>query len=139
MFGGFGRLCSRECEGSWKGTISGLDGIGWIALAMPSLAPEPLQAAFGLISSDYCEWLGVVQSQLPACSKVLQVTLSAMTDPSAGPHRQRQWVERMLAVLPERLRHAVSRVLAPCAFPAGFIGRPFRTGLNRRLYSDPIR
>ncbi len=126
-----GPMFSLSVKAGWKGTISGLDGIGWIALAITIFgAWNPLQAAFGAYLFGLLQWLGVVlQSQLPGVpSQVLQVapfplmilTLLLVNIGNA------EWVERMLAVLPERLRHAVSRVLrALRVSPPGSLGVPF--------------
>jgi simple sugar transport system permease protein len=126
-----GPMFSLSVKAGWKGTISGLDGIGWIALAITIFgAWNPIQAALGAYLFGLLQWLGLVlQSQLPGIpSQVLQVapfplmilTLLLVNIGNA------EWVERVLALLPERLRHAVARVLRALRVnPPGSLGVPF--------------
>lgn len=126
-----GPMFSLSVKAGWKGTISGLDGIGWIALAITIFgAWNPLRVALGAYLFGLLQWLGVVlQSQLPGVpSQVLQVapfplmilTLLLVNIGNA------EWVERVLALLPDRLRHLVARVLrALRVSPPGALGVPF--------------
>jgi simple sugar transport system permease protein len=115
------------------GTQSGLDGIGWIALSITIFGGwNPLRAAFGAYLFAFLQWLGLVlQSRLPGIpSQVLQVapfplmilTLLLVNIGNA------EWVERMLAALPEGARRAVARLLrALRASPPASLGVPFDT------------
>jgi simple sugar transport system permease protein len=115
------------------GTISGLDGIGWIALSITIFGGwNPLRGAFGAYLFSLLQWLGLVlQSRLPNIpSQVLQVapfplmilTLLLVNIGNA------EWVERLLASLPEGVRRLVARVLrALRASPPASLGMPFES------------
>jgi general nucleoside transport system permease protein len=126
-----GPMFSLSVKAGWKGTISGLDGIGWIALAITIFgAWDPLRVAFGAYLFGLLQWLGVVlQPSLPNVpSQVLQVapfplmilTLLLVNIGNA------EWVERLLAMLPERRRKLAAKVLRYLRVspPAG-LGVPF--------------
>jgi len=126
-----GPAFSLAVKAGWKGTISGLDGIGWIALAITIFgAWNPLRAAFGCYFFALLQWLGVVlQPSLPNVpSQVLQVApfplmILALLLVNIG---NAEWVERMLAALPERTRHFVARVLRSMrVLPPAGLGVPF--------------
>ena len=71
-----GPMYSLSVKAGWKGTISGLDGIGWIALAITIFGGwNPLRAALGSYLFALLQWLGIVlQPSLPGIpSQVLQV------------------------------------------------------------------
>ena len=56
-----GPMYSLSVKAGWKGTISGLDGIGWIALAITIFGGwNPLRAAFGAYLFALLQWLGLV-------------------------------------------------------------------------------
>ena len=78
--GGIGGLAgpayTLNVKAGWMGTQTGLDGIGWIALAITIFGGwNPLRAAFGSYLFSFLEWLGLVlQASLPGIpSQVLQV------------------------------------------------------------------
>jgi general nucleoside transport system permease protein len=126
-----GPIYSLSVKAGWKGTISGLDGIGWIVLAITIFGGwNPFRAAFGAYLFSLLQWLGLVlQPALPGVpSQVLQVapfplmilTLLLVNIGNA------KWVERSLARLPAPARHAIARILrALNATPPSAIGTPF--------------
>jgi ABC-type uncharacterized transport system permease subunit len=126
-----GPIYSLGVKAGWKGTISGLDGFGWIALAITIFGGwNPLRAAFGAYLFALLQWLSlVVQPVLPSIpGQVLQVapfplmilTLLFVNVSDA------EWVSRTMARLPERPRRIFSRVLrALHASPPGALGTPF--------------
>ena len=128
-----GPIYSLSVKAGWKGTISGLDGIGWIALAITIFGGwNPLRAAAGAYLFSLLQWLGLVlQSSLPNIpSQVLQVapfplmilTLLLVNVGNA------EWVERTLAGLPDEMRRLVARILrAMRASPPASLGTPFES------------
>ncbi len=126
-----GPIYSLGVKAGWKGTISGIDGFGWIALSITIFGGwNPLRAAFGAYLFALLQWLSlVVQPIFPSIpGQVLQVapfplmilTLLLVNISDA------EWVGRTLARMPERTRKIVSRVLrALHASPPGALGTPF--------------
>jgi ABC-type uncharacterized transport system permease subunit len=126
-----GPVYSLSVKAGWKGTISGLDGIGWIALAITIFGGwNPLRAAFGAYLFALLQWLGLVlQPSLPNIpSQVLQVApfplmILALLLVNIG---NTEWVERTLAGLPEDARRVISRILRSLrASPPASLGIPF--------------
>jgi len=128
-----GSAYSLSVKAGWKGTISGLDGIGWIALAITIFGGwNPLRAAFGAYLFAFLQWFGLVlQPSLPNIpSQVLQVapfplmilTLLLVNIGDA------EWVERTLAALPEPTRRFFAKAFrAMRASPPAALGVPFDT------------
>jgi simple sugar transport system permease protein len=128
-----GPTYSLSVKAGWMGTISGLDGLGWIALAITIFGGwNPARAAMGAYLFALLQWLGLVlQPSLPSIpSQVLQVapfplmilTLLLVNVGNA------EWVERTLAGLPEDARRVVTRVLrAMRASPPASLGKPFES------------
>jgi general nucleoside transport system permease protein len=126
-----GPMYSLSVKAGWKGTITGLDGIGWIALAITIFGGwSPVRVALGAYLFALLQWLGLaLQPSLPGVpSQVLQVapfplmilTLLLVNMGSA------EWVEALLARMPERPRRAVSRILrAMNVKPPAALGTPF--------------
>jgi general nucleoside transport system permease protein len=126
-----GPIYSLSVKAGWKGTISGLDGIGWIVLAITIFGGwNPFRAAFGAYLFAFLQWLGLVlQPVLPGIpSAVLQVapfplmilTLLLVNMGNA------EWVDRMLARLPENARKNLAKVIrAMNATPPASLGTPF--------------
>jgi simple sugar transport system permease protein len=126
-----GPAYSLNIKGGWMGIQSGLDGIGWIALAITIFGGwNPMRAAFGAYLFAFLQWLGLVlQAQLPNIpSQVLQVapfplmilTLLLVNIGNA------EWVDRTLAALPERTRRFLARVLRSVrTSPPASLGVPF--------------
>jgi simple sugar transport system permease protein len=115
----------------WMGTQTGLDGMGWIALAITIFgAWNPVRAAFGVYLFALLQWLGIVlQPSLPGVpSQVLQVApfplmIMALLLVNIG---STEWVERTLAALPDSTRRFVTRVLRSLrASPPAALGVPF--------------
>jgi ABC-type uncharacterized transport system permease subunit len=111
-----GPMFSLSVKAGWKGTISGLDGLGWIVLAIVIFgAWNPVRAALGAYLFGLLQWLSVVlQPGLQGIpSQVLQVapfplmilTLLLVNIGNA------EWVDRVLAALPEPSRRMAARVL----------------------------
>jgi simple sugar transport system permease protein len=126
-----GPMYSLSVKAGWKGTISGLDGIGWIALAITIFGGwNPFRAALGAYLFALLQWLGLVlQAQLPNIpSQVLQVapfplmilTLLLVNIGNA------EWVDRALAGLPERSRRVLAQILRSMRTSApASLGIPF--------------
>ncbi len=126
-----GPIYSLSVKAGWKGTISGLDGIGWIALAITIFGGwNPLRAAFGAYLFALLQWLGLVlQPQLPGIpSQVLQVApfplmILTLLFVNIG---NAEWMDRMLADLSEPTRRVVARLLRSLrASPPASLGTPF--------------
>jgi simple sugar transport system permease protein len=131
LIGLAGPIYSLSVKAGWKGTISGLDGLGWIALAITIFGGwNPIRAAFGAYLFALLQWLGIVlQPALPGIpSVVLQVApfplmILALLLVNIG---STEWVSRTLAGLPEGTRHAIARILrALRASPPASLGVPF--------------
>jgi simple sugar transport system permease protein len=128
-----GPIYSLSVKAGWKGTISGLDGIGWIALSITIFGGwNPIRAAFGAYLFALLQWLGLVlQPLLPDIpSQVLQVApfplmILTLLFVNIG---NAEWVERTLASLPEPARKALTKILrALRATPPAALGVPFET------------
>ena len=126
-----GPAYTLNVKAGWMGTQTGLDGIGWIALAITIFgAWNPIRAAFGVYLFAFLQWLGIVlQPSLPGVpSQVLQVApfplmILALALVNIG---NAEWVERSLAALPEATRRSITKVLrALQANPPGSLGVPF--------------
>jgi simple sugar transport system permease protein len=126
-----GPVYSLSVKAGWKGTISGLDGLGWIALSITIFGGwNPIRAAFGAYLFAFLQWLGLyLQPQLPNIpSQVLQVApfplmILTLLFVNIG---NTEWVNRMLAGLNEPTRRFVSRVLRSLsAKPPASLGVPF--------------
>jgi len=128
-----GPAYTLNVKAGWMGTQTGLDGIGWIALAIVIFGGwNPLRAAFGAYLFSLLEWLGLVlQPSLPGIpSQVLQVapfplmilTLLLVNIGDA------EWVQRWLASMPEGTRRVVAKILrAMRASPPAGLGVPFES------------
>jgi ABC-type uncharacterized transport system permease subunit len=133
LIGLAGPAYTLNVKAGWMGTQTGLDGIGWIALAITIFgAWNPIRAAFGVYLFAFLQWLGIVlQPSLPGVpSQVLQVapfplmilTLLLVNIGNA------EWVERSLASLPDSTRRSITKVLRTLqASPPSSLGVPFDT------------
>ncbi len=131
MVGLAGPMYSLSEKAGWKGTLSGLDGIGWIALAITIFGGwNPLRAALGAYLFALLQWLGVaLQPLMPNVpSQVLQVapfplmilTLLLVNLGNA------EWVDRTLAGMPANTRRLVTKVLRSArTSPPASLGVPF--------------
>ena len=126
-----GPTYSLSIKAGWKGTLSGLDGIGWIALSITIFGGwNPARAAFGAYLFALLQWLGLVlQPSLPDIpSQVLQVApfplmILTLLLVNIG---NTEWVERVLAGFPEKTRKLIARLLrALRASPPSSLGIPF--------------
>lgn len=126
-----GPAYTLNVKAGWMGTQTGLDGIGWIALAITIFGGwNPLRAAFGAYLFSLLQWLGLVlQPSLPGIpSQVLQVApfpLMILTLLLVNISDV-EWVERGLASLPESTRRLIARTLRTLrAAPPAALGVPF--------------
>jgi len=111
-----GPMFSLSVKAGWKGTISGLDGLGWIVLAIVIFgAWNPVRVALGAYLFGLLQWLSVVLQPYLADipSQVLQVApfplmILTLLFVNLG---NAEWVDRVLAALPEPSRRVVARVL----------------------------
>jgi simple sugar transport system permease protein len=126
-----GPMYSLSIKAGWKGTISGLDGIGWIALAITIFGGwSPIKVALGAYLFAFLQWLGLVlQSALPGVpSQVLQVApfplmILTLLFVNLG---NAEWVAAALAPLSEKPRRALAKLLrAINAKPPAALGTPF--------------
>ncbi len=126
-----GPTYSLSVKAGWKGTISGLDGIGWIALALTIFGGwNPLRGAIGAYLFALLQWLGLVlQPYLPGVpSQVLQVApfplmILTLLLVNIG---NTEWVTRTLAGLPPDARRLVMRLLRSMqVVPPAALGMPF--------------
>ena len=111
-----GPTYSLSVKAGWKGTISGLDGIGWIALALTIFGGwDPIRGAAGAYLFALLQWLGLVlQPVIPGIpSQVMRVApfpLMILTLLLVGIGNT-EWVNRTLAGLPDDARDLIRRVL----------------------------
>ncbi len=131
LMGLTGPMYSLSIKAGWKGTISGLDGLGWIALAITIFGGwNPLRVALGAYLFALLQWLGLVlQPSLSGIpSQVLQVApfplmILTLLLVNIG---NTEWVERILASLPESTRRTAARLLRSLrASPPASLGIPF--------------
>ncbi|MDO9085442.1 MAG: ABC transporter permease [Anaerolineaceae bacterium] len=126
-----GPLYTLSVKPGWKGTITGLDGIGWIVLAITIFGGwNPIRAAFGAYLFAFLQWLGLVlqpyMTFMP--SQVLQVApfplmILALLFVNLG---NTEWMNRLLATMPEKIRIRTIKILRTLnAQPPGSIGIPF--------------
>ena len=128
-----GPAYTLNVKAGWMGTQTGLDGIGWIALAITIFGGwNPLRGALGAYLFALLQWLGLVlQPSLPGIpSQVLQVapfplmilTLLLVNIGDA------EWVQRWLASLPEGTRRVIASLFrALRASPPAALGVPFES------------
>jgi len=126
-----GPLYTLSVKAGWKGTITGLNGIGWIVLAITIFGGwKPFRVAFGAYLFAFLQWLGLVlQSSLTFIpSQVLQVApfplmILTLLLVNLG---NTEWMERIIATLPDWLRTRVIKLIrALRSQPPGALGTPF--------------
>ena len=129
-----GPMYTLSVKVGWKGSLTGLDGLGWIALAVTIFgAWNPLRAAFGVYLFVFLQWLGIVLQPVLADfpSQVLQVApfplmILTLLLVNIG---NTEWVEKMLAPTPESFRRAVKKLIRIVrSSPPGSLGVPFESG-----------
>jgi simple sugar transport system permease protein len=126
-----GPMYSLSIKAGWKGTITGLDGIGWIALAITIFGGwSPIRVALGAYLFAFLQWLGLVlQPALPGVpSQVLQVApfplmILTLLFVNMG---NAEWVETWLARLPEKPRRRIAKFIRTVNVkPPAALGTPF--------------
>ena len=126
-----GPMYTLGVKAGWKGTITGLNGIGWIVLAIVIFGGwKPFRVAFGAYLFAFLQWLGLVlQSSLTFIpSQVLQVApfplmILALLFVNLG---NTEWLQRVIATLPDWLRKGVLKLIRSLRSrpPAG-LGKTF--------------
>jgi general nucleoside transport system permease protein len=126
-----GPLYTLSVKPGWKGTITGLDGIGWIALAITIFGGwNPIRVAFGAYLFAFLQWLGLVlqSSWTFIPSQVLQVApfplmILTLLLVNLG---NTEWMERLLATLPDGVRNRVKKLIRSLrSQPPAALGTPF--------------
>ena len=126
-----GPMYSLSVKVGWKGSLSGLDGLGWIALAITIFgAWNPIRAALGVYLFVFLQWLGMVLqpylSDFP--SQVLQVApfpLMILTLLLVN-FGNTEWMEKMLARMPDSVCLAIKRFIRFVrSSPPASLGIPF--------------
>lgn len=125
-----GPMYSLAIKIGWAGQLSGLDGIGWIALAITIFGGwNPLRVAFGAYLFGGLQQLGItLQSTTDIPIQILQAApfpLMIFTLLLVNVGRA-EWVERELAAMPEKPRKVLSKILrALRTSPPASLGIPF--------------
>lgn len=126
-----GPMYTLSVKAGWKGTITGLNGIGWIVLAITIFGGwKPFRVAFGAYLFAFLQWLGLVlQSTLTFIpSQVLQVApfplmIMALLLVNLG---NTEWMERIIATLPDQMRIRVIKLIRGLrSQPPDALGTPF--------------
>lgn len=126
-----GPLYTLSVKAGWKGTITGLDGIGWIVLAITIFGGwHPIRVSFGGYLFALLQWLGLVMQSTVTFipSQVLQVApfplmILALLLVNLG---NTEWMERLIAMLPDKARIRVTKLIrAMRSQPPGALGTPF--------------
>jgi general nucleoside transport system permease protein len=116
---------------TWNGQLSGIDGIGWIALAITIFGGwHPVKGAIGAYFFVFLQWLGIyMQPILPNVnSRIFQVApfplmILALLLVNIG---NAEWVDRTLAGLPDDSRRLANKVLRGMrTTPPAALGIPF--------------
>lgn len=125
-----GPMYSLAIKIGWAGQLSGLDGIGWIALAITIFGGwNPLRVAFGAYLFGGLQQLGItLQSTTDIPIQILQAApfpLMIFTLLLVNVGRA-EWVQRELAAMPEKPRKVLSKILrALRTSPPASLGIPF--------------
>jgi len=125
-----GPMYSLAVKIGWAGQLSGLDGVGWIALAITIFGGwNPLKVAFGAYLFGGLQQLGItLQSSTNIPIQILQAApfpLMIFTLLLVNVGRA-EWVERELAAMPEKPRKVLSKILrALRTSPPASLGIPF--------------
>lgn len=126
-----GPLYSLSIKPGWTGQLTGLDGFGWIVLAIVIFGGwHPLRAAVGAYLFVLLQWLGITfQHMLPNINpRVFEVApfplmILALLFVNIG---NAEWVDRTLAGLPEDARRFIAKILrALRTSPPASLGIPF--------------
>lgn len=125
-----GPMYSLAVKIGWAGQLSGLDGVGWIALAITIFGGwNPLRVAFGAYLFGGLQQMGItLQSTTNIPIQILQAApfpLMIFTLLLVNVGRA-EWVERELAAMPEKPRKVLSKILrAMRTSPPASMGIPF--------------
>ncbi len=125
-----GPMYSLAVKIGWSGQLSGLDGIGWIALAITIFGGwNPWRVAIGAYLFAALQQLAItLQSSTEIPIQILQAApfpLMIFTLLLVNIGRA-EWVERELAALPEKPRHVFSKILRMLrTSPPAALGVPF--------------
>lgn len=136
IFGGFlvglaGPIYTISIKAGWKGTLTGLDGIGWIVLAIVIFGGwNPIRGALGAYLFVFLQWLGLVlQPNLPNFpSQVLQVApfplmILTLLFVNIG---DTEWMARFLSMLPSGSRRIFFKLIKYIRTPPpASLGVPF--------------
>ena len=131
LIGLSGPMYSLSVKAGWKGTLTGLDGIGWIVLSITIFGGwNPLRGAFGAYLFVFLQWLGIVlQTSMPNIpSQVLQVApfplmIFTLLFVNIG---DTEWVTRILATVPKSLRSVILKMIKFIRTPPpASLGSPF--------------
>ena len=126
-----GPMYSLSIKAGWKGTLTGLDGIGWIVLSITIFGGwNPLRGALGAYFFVFLQWLGLtLQKSLPNIpSQVLQVApfplmIFALLFVNVG---NTDWVKRILSLLPGGIRKVFQKIIKFLRIqPPASLGIPF--------------
>ena len=126
-----GAIYSLSVKPGWAGQTSGLDGFGWIILAITIFGGwNPIRGALGAYLFAFLQQLGVIlQQSLPNINfRIFQVApfplmILTLLFVNIG---DAEWVQRTLAGLPEDARRVIAGILrAMRTRPPAALGTPF--------------
>jgi len=134
LIGLAGPMYSLSVKPGWQGTLTGLDGIGWIVLSITIFGGwNPIRGALGAYLFVFLQWLGLVlQSSFPNIpSQVLQVApfplmIFTLLFVNIG---DTEWVRKFLSMLPPQLRKILEKAINFLRTPPPeSLGTPFDQG-----------
>ncbi len=134
LIGLAGPMYSLSVKPGWKGTLTGLDGIGWIVLSITIFGGwNPLRGALGAYLFVFLQWLGLtLQDRFPNIpSQVLQVApfplmIFTLLFVNIG---DTEWVVKFLNMLPKQLRGVLEKIINFLRTPPPeSLGTPFDKG-----------
>ncbi len=128
-----GPIYSLGLKPGWKGSLTGLDGIGWIVLAITIFGGwNPIKVALGAYLFELLRWLGLIfQTSLPGVpSQVLQVapfplmilTLLLVNISDA------EWFDTMRRTLPSPFNRLFNNKRKNRSSAPSSLGIPFKSG-----------
>lgn len=134
LIGMAGPMYALSVKPGWKGTLTGLDGIGWIVLSITIFGGwNPLRGALGAYLFVFLQWLGLVlQKNFPGIpSQVLQVApfplmIFTLLFVNIG---ETEWMTRILGKLPKPIRIYFEKLIGFLSTPPPeALGTPFDKG-----------
>jgi general nucleoside transport system permease protein len=126
-----GAIYSLSVKPGWAGQLSGLDGVGWIVLAITIFgAWNPIRGSLGAYFFAFLQQLGIsLQQSLPNVNfRIFQVApfplmILTLLFVNIG---NAEWVQRTLAGLPDEARKIIARILRSLRTnPPAALGTPF--------------